>query len=32
LPRADVKAGTVIGSCQERHRSEEFRAFLDTID
>jgi hypothetical protein len=28
----DVKAGTVIGSCQERHRSEEFRAFLDTID
>ena len=28
----DVKAGTVIGSCQPRHRSTEFRAFLDTID
>ena len=23
----DVKAGTVIGSCQERHRSGEFRVF-----
>ena len=28
----DVKAGTLIGSCQPRHRSTEFRAFLDTID
>lgn len=28
----DVKAGTVIGACQPRHRSAEFRAFLDTID
>ena len=27
-----MRAGTVIGSCQERHRSEEFRAFLDTLD
>src|SRR3954470_7225673 len=23
----DVKAGTVIGACQKRHRSQEFRAF-----
>jgi transposase len=28
----DVKAGTVIGACQRRHRSVEFRAFLDTIE
>jgi transposase len=28
----DVKAGTVIGQCQRRHRSTEFRKFLDTID
>jgi transposase len=28
----DVKAGTVIGRCQRRHRSAEFRAFLDTIE
>ena len=28
----DVKAGTVIGTCQRRHRSVEFRAFLDTIE
>ncbi len=28
----DVKAGTVIGRCQRRHRSVEFRAFLDTIE
>lgn len=28
----DVKAGTVIGPCQRRHRSSEFRRFLDTID
>ena len=25
----DVKAGTVIGTCQGRHRSTEFRVFLD---
>jgi transposase len=28
----DVKAGTVIGRCQRRHRSTEFRAFLDTVE
>jgi transposase len=28
----DVKAGTVIGRCQGRHRSTEFRAFLDTVE
>jgi transposase len=27
-----VKAGTVIGRCQRRHRSVEFRAFLDAIE
>lgn len=28
----DVKAGTVIGEVHRRHRSREFRHFLDTID
>jgi len=28
----DVKAGTVIGECHRRHRSVEFRKFLNTID
>ena len=28
----DVKTGTVIGDCHARHRSLEFRKFLDTID
>jgi transposase len=28
----DVKAGTVIGECQPRHRSAEFRHFLDLIE
>jgi transposase len=28
----DVKAGRVIGACRPRHRSLEFRAFLDQID
>src|SRR4051794_16501540 len=28
----DVKAGTVIGSCKPRHRSAEFRAFLDQLE
>jgi transposase len=28
----DVRAGTVIGQLRRRHRSVEFRAFLDTID
>jgi transposase len=27
----DVKTGTVIGECHRRHRSVEFRKFLDTI-
>src|ERR1700760_1632138 len=28
----DVKTGKVIGECHRRHRSAEFRQFLDTID
>jgi transposase len=28
----DVKTGTVIGTCRQRHRAVEFRAFLDQID
>ena len=28
----NVKTGTVIGECHRRHRSVEFRKFLDTID
>ena len=28
----DVKTGAVIGECHRRHRSREFRHFLDTID
>src|ERR1700738_1346661 len=28
----DVKTGKVIGECHRRHRSTEFRKFLDTID
>jgi transposase len=28
----DVKAGTVIGACERRHRSVEFRAFLDRVE
>jgi hypothetical protein len=28
----DIQAGTVISRCQRRHRSIEFRAFLDTIE
>lgn len=28
----DVKTGQVIGQCHRRHRSVEFRKFLDTID
>ena len=28
----DVKTGTVIGECHRRHRSVEFRKFLDSID
>jgi transposase len=28
----DVKTGKVIGECHRRHRSEEFRAFLNTIN
>lgn len=28
----DVKAGTVLGECHRRHRSVDFRHFLDTID
>ena len=28
----DVKTGAVIGECHRRHRSSEFRQFLDTIE
>lgn len=28
----DVKTGKVIGICRQRHRSQEFRAFLNLID
>jgi len=28
----DIKTGTVIGTCRQRHRAVEFRAFLDQID
>ena len=28
----DVRAGTVIGACERRHRSLEFRAFLDRVE
>jgi transposase len=28
----DVKAGTVIGTCMPRHRTREFRRFLDTVE
>jgi transposase len=28
----EVKTGTVIGTCRQRHRAAEFRAFLDQID
>ena len=28
----DVKAGTIIGKCMPRHRAQEFRRFLDTIE
>src|SRR5918998_1473402 len=28
----DAKTGTVIGQCRPRHRTQEFRAFLDEID
>ena len=28
----DVRAGTVIGACERRHRSIEFRTFLDRVE
>ena len=28
----DVKAGTVVGKCMPRHRSQEFRKFLDEVE
>ena len=28
----DVKAGTIIGQCMPRHRAQEFRRFLDTVE
>ena len=28
----DVRAGTVIGACERRHRAVEFRAFLDQVE
>jgi transposase len=29
---ANVKAGTVIGTCMPRHRAQEFRKFLDEVE
>ena len=28
----DVKAGTIIGKCMPRHRAQDFRRFLDTVE
>ena len=28
----DVKAGSIIGQCMPRHRADEFRRFLDTVE
>ena len=28
----DVQAGTIIGTCMPRHRAQEFRRFLDTVE
>lgn len=28
----DVKAGSIIGKCMQRHRADEFRRFLDTVE
>jgi transposase len=28
----DVKAGTIISTCMPRHRAQEFRRFLDTVE
>lgn len=28
----DIKAGTVVGKCMPRHRSQEFRRFLDEVE
>jgi hypothetical protein len=28
----DVKAGTVVGKCMPRHRTQEFRKFLDEVE
>src|ERR1700732_1859224 len=28
----DVKAGTIIGKCMARHRAQDFRRFLDTVE
>lgn len=28
----DVASGQIIGQCHRRHRAEEFRKFLDTIE
>jgi transposase len=32
LAALDVRTGTVIGACHQRHRAVEFRKFLDRID
>jgi len=32
LDALDVKTGSVIGECHRRHRAQEFRQFLQTID
>ena len=32
LAALDVKAGTIISKCMPRHRAQEFRRFLDTVE
>ena len=32
LAALDIKAGTIISTCTPRHRAQEFRQFLDTVE